>query len=146
QALEEIFGPGGVLERGHPRYEFRPSQLEMARAVLSAISRRKHACIEAGTGTGKTLAYLVPSLMSRRRVVISTATKNLQDQLFFKDLPLIQKTLFPALKATYLKGRQNYLCLKKLSDQTGQSTLFQSTADEKLEQIAAWSCQTATGD
>lgn len=146
QALDEIFGPGGILERDHPRYEFRPSQLQMSRAVLKAIYGRYHACIEAGTGTGKTLAYLIPSLMSRRRVVISTATKNLQEQLFLKDLPFIQEKLFPSLKATCLKGRQNYLCLKKLSERTSQDSLFQSSTEEKLQQIASWSRETETGD
>ena len=74
--LEEIFGPGGMLDQNLEGYEFRPSQLEMARAVLRAISEREHLCAEAGTGTGKTLAYLVPALAAEGRVVISTATRN----------------------------------------------------------------------
>src|SRR6266852_664362 len=87
--LDRIFGPSGWLARKHPRYEFRPQQLEMAHLVEEALERRHHLIVEAGTGTGKTLAYLVPIIRSGRRVVISTGTKNLQEQLFFKDIPFL---------------------------------------------------------
>src|SRR5438477_8401813 len=114
-SLEEVFGPQGWLARNHPQYEFRPSQLEMAEAVESALENRRHLIAEAGTGTGKTLAYLAPIIRSGRRVVISTGTKNLQEQIFFKDIPFLKK-LFPNLRATLMKGRQNYLCRQKLYD------------------------------
>ena len=104
-SLEKIFGRGGWLERDHPAYEYRPSQLEMAEAVESAFENRHHLIAEAGTGTGKTLAYLVPLIKSGRRVVISTGTKNLQEQIFFKDIPFLKK-LFPKLRATLMKVRQ----------------------------------------
>ena len=89
--IEGIFGAGGLLESRHPGYEFRSSQLAMAEIVDEAFQKHQHAIIEAGTGTGKTLAYLIPAIRSGRRVVISTATKSLQEQLFDKDVPFLQK-------------------------------------------------------
>src|SRR5690242_5431432 len=86
-----FFGRKGVLSRWHPRYEFRQGQLEMAEAVEAALADRRHLIVEAGTGTGKTLAYLVPAILSGKRVVISTGTKNLQEQLFYKDIPFLQQ-------------------------------------------------------
>src|SRR5581483_11547974 len=85
--VKQFFARNGILSRAHPNYEYRPGQLEMAEAVASALADRRHLIVEAGTGTGKTLAYLVPSLLSGQRVVVSTNTKNLQEQLFFKDVP-----------------------------------------------------------
>ena len=120
--LEKIFGPQGWLARNHPQYEFRAAQLEMADAVESALEHRHHLIVEAGTGTGKTLAYLVPVIRSGRRVVISTGTKNLQEQLFFKDIPFLKK-LYPEIRATLMKGRQNYLCRQKLYDIEKQPVL-----------------------
>ncbi|MGH9701903.1 MAG: DEAD/DEAH box helicase, partial [Candidatus Acidiferrales bacterium] len=96
--MAEIFGPGGLLDRSHPGYEYRPSQLAMAELVEEAFGGHQHALVEAGTGTGKTLAYLIPAIRSGRRVVISTATKSLQEQLFFKDVHFIQKYFAPDLK------------------------------------------------
>src|SRR5258707_14921788 len=89
----QFFSRHGTLSRWHPNYEFRPGQLEMAEAVEAALAEKKHLIVEAGTGTGKTLAYLVPTLLSGRRVVISTGTKNLQEQLFYKDGPFLEKKL-----------------------------------------------------
>src|SRR2546428_10674629 len=87
----------------------------MAESVEDALDNRHHLIVEAGTGTGKTLAYLVPIIRSGRRVVISTGTKNLQEQLFWKDIPFLKK-LFPKMRVTLMKGRQNYLCRQKLYD------------------------------
>jgi ATP-dependent DNA helicase DinG len=143
--LEQVFEPGGVLESRLPRYEYRPSQLEMAKAVLAAIREQRHLCVEAGTGTGKTLAYLIPALFSRKRVIVSTATKNLQDQLFFKDVPFIQRHLFPDLAVTYMKGRQNYLCLKKLHSHKGQGLLAGGAAEE-WDSLEEWAEKSETGD
>ena len=91
--VRQFFGRKGLLSEWHPNYEYRQGQLEMAEAVESALAEKKHLIVEAGTGTGKTLAYLVPAILSGKRVVISTGTKNLQEQLFFKDIPFLEKHL-----------------------------------------------------
>ena len=143
--LEDIFEPGGILESRLPNYEHRPSQSTMAQAVLDAIRNRHPLCVEAGTGTGKTLAYLIPSLFSPQRVIISTATKNLQDQLFFKDIPFIRQHLFPDLRVTYMKGRANYLCLKKFHEETQKGEGLQQ-AQEHWEDLSDWIERTETGD
>ncbi len=146
QTLEEIFEPGGVLTQQLPRFENRPSQLQMARAVLSAVRERYHLCIEAGTGTGKTLAYLIPVVFSRKRVIISTATKNLQEQLFQKDIPFIRKHIFPDLRATYMKGRQNYICLERLEQQGRQKSILASGSQDAHRSLMKWVRKTETGD
>jgi ATP-dependent DNA helicase DinG len=143
--LEKIFGHGGWLQRHHPSYEYRPSQLEMAEGVESAFENRSHLIAEAGTGTGKTLAYLVPIIRSGRRVVISTGTKNLQEQIFFKDLPFLKK-LFPQLRATLMKGRQNYLCRQKLYDIENQPVLQGMEDVDQYADICKWEKTTETGD
>src|ERR1700688_584993 len=112
--IEGIFGTGGLLESRHPGYEFRWSQLAMAEIVDEAFQNHQHAIIEAGTGTGKTLAYLIPAIRSGRRVVISTATKSLQEQLYTKDVPFVQRHFAPQLKVAVMKGRANFLCRLKL--------------------------------
>jgi ATP-dependent DNA helicase DinG len=89
-SLYQFFAPGGVLSRTHPAYEFRRGQLQMAQAVEQALEEKRHLIVEAGTGTGKTLAYLVPVIRSGKRVIISTGTKNLQEQLFHKDIPFLE--------------------------------------------------------
>jgi len=115
-SLYQFFSPGGVLSRTHPAYEFRRGQLQMAQAVEQALTEKRHLIVEAGTGTGKTLAYLVPVIRSGKRVIISTGTKNLQEQLFYKDIPFLEQALFPhgegKLSVCYMKGRANYLCRK----------------------------------
>src|SRR2546426_7699345 len=143
--LERVFGPSGWLARHHPHYEFRTAQLEMAEDVESALENRRHLIAEAGTGTGKTLAYLVPIIRSGRRVVISTGTKNLQEQIFFKDIPFLQK-LFPKLRATLMKGRQNYLCRQKLYDIEKQPVLNGLEEMDQYAQIRSWERRTETGD
>ena len=87
----QFFSRHGTLSQWHPNYEFRPGQVEMAEAVETALRDKRHLIVEAGTGTGKTLAYLVPALLSGKRIVVSTGTKNLQEQLFFKDVPFLQQ-------------------------------------------------------
>src|SRR5580698_3105238 len=111
----QFFSKHGVLSKWHPRYEFRPGQLEMAEAVESALAEKKHLLVDAGTGTGKTLAYLVPAILSGKRVVVSTGTKNLQEQLFYKDIPFLAQHL-GELRACYMKGRNNYACRQKIYD------------------------------
>ena len=143
--LDEIFSSEGILAGRLPSYEYRPSQSEMAEAVLEAIESPHSLFVEAGTGTGKTLAYLIPALFSRRRVIVSTATRNLQDQLFFKDIPFIREHLFPNLAVTYMKGRGNYLCLWKLHEQSPRPDVFQDAELEK-KSLVQWSRETQTGD
>src|SRR5947209_143312 len=134
----------------HPSYEFRRGQLQMAQAVEQALRERRHLIVEAGTGTGKTLAYLLPVIHSGKRVIISTGTKNLQEQLFHKDIPFLEQALFPngegKLNACYMKGRNNYLCRKKLYDLTDQPILSGLEEIEQYRAIAAWEKVTQTGD
>jgi ATP-dependent DNA helicase DinG len=148
--LYNFFAPGGLLSRAHPAYEFRRGQLQMAQAVEQALAERRHLIVEAGTGTGKTLAYLVPVIRSGKRVIISTGTKNLQEQLFNKDIPFLEQALFPngeaKLSVCYMKGRSNYLCRKKLYDLTGQPLLSGLDEIEQYGAIAAWEKTTQTGD
>ena len=144
--VDGIFGPGGLLEKRHPGYEFRPSQLEMARIVEDAFERHQHSIIEAGTGTGKTLAYLIPAIRSGRRVVVSTATKSLQEQLFQKDVPFLQKHFAPNLKAALMKGRANFLCRQKVEQMEGQPVLRGMDEMDWFTQIRDWSKLTETGD
>ena len=129
-SLYQFFAPGGVLSRTHPAYEFRRGQLQMAQAVEQALEEKRHLIVEAGTGTGKTLAYLMPVIRSGKRVIISTGTKNLQEQLFYKDVPFLEQALYGGLAGSgsrlsvcYMKGRNNYLCRKKLYDLTDQPVL-----------------------
>jgi ATP-dependent DNA helicase DinG len=149
-SLHQFFGPGGLLSRSHPAYEFRRGQLQMAQAVELALQEKRHLIVEAGTGTGKTLAYLVPALRSGKRVIISTATKALQEQLFYKDVPFLQTAIFPngerTLQVCYMKGRNNYLCRKKLYDLARQPVLEGLEEIEEFRVIASWEKSTETGD
>jgi ATP-dependent DNA helicase DinG len=152
-SLYQFFGPGGVLAQRHPAYEFRRGQLAMATAVEEAIDEKRHLIVEAGTGTGKTLAYLLPIIKSGKRVIVSTGTKNLQEQLFFKDVPFLEHALFgestdgePRLKVCYMKGRQNYLCRKKLYELTGQPILNGLDEINEFRTLLDWDKETGTGD
>jgi ATP-dependent DNA helicase DinG len=122
----------------------------MAQAVELALDEKRHLIVEAGTGTGKTLAYLLPVIRSGKRVIISTGTKNLQEQLFYKDIPFLEQALFPngdgSLNVCYMKGRNNYLCKKKLYDLTDQPVLSGLEEIEHYRAIAAWEKTTQTGD
>src|SRR6201998_3357426 len=144
-SLYDFFAPGGVLSRSPLPYEFRKGQLEMAQAVERALNENRHLIVEAGTGTGKTLAYLLPALRSGRRVIISTGTKNLQEQLFFKDIPFLESLLGP-LRVTYMKGRANYLCRHKLYSLRNQPILSGLEEISQYSAIAAWEKTTQTGD
>ncbi|MFQ5663195.1 MAG: ATP-dependent DNA helicase [Terriglobia bacterium] len=145
-ALRDFFGPQGLLARCHPQYEFRPGQLEMAEAVEQAFRRKRHLVVEAGTGTGKTLAYLIPALRSGRRVVISTGTKNLQEQLFFKDIPFLQRHLNAEIRACYMKGRANFLCRQKLYELEDQPVIKGLDDLDHYARIRDWEPKTETGD
>jgi len=148
--LHEFFAPGGVLAKSSLSYEHRKGQYEMAKAVEAALQDHRHLVVEAGTGTGKTLAYLLPALRLARerghRVIISTGTKNLQEQLFFKDIPFLESLLGP-LKVCYMKGRGNYVCKQKLyALQQTSSLLTEFTELDHFGKIIAWESETETGD
>src|SRR5882762_6839311 len=144
--VRQFFSRHGALSKWHPNYEFRTGQLEMAEAVESALKDRKHLIVEAGTGTGKTLAYLVPAILSGRRIVVSTGTKNLQEQLFFKDVPFLQQHFERPLQVCLMKGRSNYACRQKIYDADKQPTLttLEETADFQI--IQNWEKTTEFGD
>ncbi|HEY3927681.1 MAG TPA: ATP-dependent DNA helicase [Candidatus Koribacter sp.] len=149
--LNQFFGPGGVLANSHPAYEFRRGQLQMAQAVEQALSEKRHLIVEAGTGAGKTLAYLVPVIRSGLRVIISTGTKNLQEQLFYKVVPFLERAIFgegseQRLKVCYMKGRNNYLCRKKLYDLTDKPILNGLEEIDQFRSIREWEAVTTTGD
>jgi len=122
----------------------------MAQAVEQALAEKRHLIVEAGTGTGKTLAYLLPVIRSGKRVIISTGTKNLQEQLFYKDVPFLEQALYPngegKLNVCYMKGRNNYVCRKKLYDLTDQPVLSGLDEIEQYRAIASWEKVTQTGD
>jgi len=142
----QFFGRHGTLSKWHPAYEFRTGQVEMAEAVEAALAEKRHLIVEAGTGTGKTLAYLVPALLSGKRIVVSTGTKNLQEQLFFKDVPFLQKHFPRPLKVCYMKGRNNYACRQKIYDADKGPVLdgLEEVADFQI--IQAWEKTTEFGD
>ncbi len=143
--LYEFFAPGGILARSSLPYEYRPGQLEMAKAVEGALAERRHLIVEAGTGTGKTLAYLLPALRTGQRVIVSTGTKALQDQLYFRDVPFLE-TLLGELRVCYMKGRANYLCRHKLVALRDQPILSGLEEIDQYRQIAEWERETETGD
>lgn len=144
--LPWIFGPQGILARNLPDYEDRPQQIRMMEAITDALSESSHLVVEAGTGTGKTLAYLIPAIQSGKRVVISTGTKNLQEQIYYKDIAFLRDTLGRPFKAVLLKGKNNYLCLYRFR-QFSLHPLF-ATPDETAyyDKLITWSQQTRTGD
>jgi ATP-dependent DNA helicase DinG len=144
--LQGVFGPQGPLARDLPAYRFRPQQLAMAEAIAHAIEERGQLLAEAGTGTGKTFAYLVPALLSGGKVIISTGTKTLQDQLFQRDLPLVRDSLRLPVTVALLKGRANYVCHHHLRQASADGT-FASRADVRyLKRIEAFARRSTTGD
>jgi ATP-dependent DNA helicase DinG len=145
-AVDRVFDEDGPLARAVPEFEPRPGQRAMAAAVADAIEQGHVLLAEAGTGTGKTLAYLVPAILSGRRVLVSTGTKTLQEQIFTKDLPLLQASLGIPFTATYMKGRGNYLCLHRL-DQFRDNPMAMAFADaDTMAAIGDWAERTETGD
>src|SRR5215471_3586377 len=143
--MDEFFGQGGLLEQRLGDYEFRPSQIRMAEAVYAALENQNHLVVEAGTGTGKTIAYLLPALMHGRRIVVSTGTKTLQDQIFYKDIPLLESIVGRPISAAYLKGRNNYLCRLKLETLHSEG-LFKGHELPVFQKILDWAQKTQTGD
>ena len=144
--VREFFRRRGVLAQFHPDYEFRPGQLSMAEEVEAALDERRHLTVEAGTGTGKTLAYLIPVIAGGKRVIVSTGTKALQEQLYYKDVPFLEKALGRKLKVAYMKGRNNYLCRQKLYDAAKRPVLEGLVEIEDFGMIRQWEAETETGD
>ena len=144
--VAEAFDDDGPLARALPAFEPRPGQREMAAAASEILVGGGVLLVEAGTGTGKTLAYLVPAILSGRRVLVSTGTKNLQDQIFHKDLPALRDALDVPFTATYMKGRGNYLCLQRFDQLRQDGEPRAATERAYVEALQEWAGQTETGD
>lgn len=145
-AVTKLFSPSGLLSQSISGFSARQAQIDMALAVETAINDKDILIVEAGTGTGKTFAYLAPAMMSSKKTIISTGTKNLQEQLFHRDLPLLKKSLAANRNAALLKGRSNYLCLHRLSQHSGNSTLLEKQTLGELTQVREWASTTHSGD
>jgi len=145
-AVGAIFAPEGPLATHLPGFEPRDGQQAMAAAVARVFEDGGVLLAEAGTGTGKTLAYLVPAILSRQRVLISTGTKNLQEQIYFKDIPALREALDIPFTATYMKGRANYLCLHRMDQLTEAGPIESGAGAVFLPIIRDWSATTETGD
>lgn len=144
---KDVFTMAGPLARALPDYAYRPEQAVMAKAVGAALARLEPLIVEAGTGTGKTFAYLIPALLSGRSVIISTGTRTLQDQLFRRDVPMLAKALGLPAKLALLKGRTNYLCKHRLELTTQQSLIGpERNAARLLAKVSRWAVTTKTGD
>jgi len=142
----DVLGPGSPLSRVLPGWEHREGQLAMAEAVEAALEGERHLFVEAGTGTGKTLAYLVPAILSGRKVVVSTATRALQEQIFVKDLPLVAEALGAygiSYRAAIMKGLSNYVCLRRMHEALASSARAE---DRALARIVEWTRRSETGD
>ncbi len=143
-SLADLLRPAGPLARALPGYEDRPEQVRMAEAVARRLDEDGVLLVEAGTGTGKTLAYLLPAALSGKKIVVSTGTKNLQDQIMDHDLPLLRRAIGLEVRAACMKGLQNYLCLRRFDEYRGsESGLAQ---DRAFEAIVRWSRTTRAGD
>ncbi len=141
-----ILSENGPFSQSLPGFTPRKVQQQMAQAIEQCIKDKGQLAVEAGTGTGKTLAYLIPALVSQKKVIISTGTKNLQDQLFHRDLPLVVKTLDLPLDIALLKGRVNYLCLHRLDQTLAQGMLESRYQASQIQRLKQWSNTTLTGD
>ena len=144
--LDEVFGSSGALARAFEGFVSRPSQRRMAGRIAEAFVRRENLLVEAGTGTGKTFAYLVPALTSGLRVLISTGTRTLQDQLYTRDIPLLAGALGRPLTTALLKGRANYLCRLKLEGGAAQQALFVGDEPNLMAEVRDWALRTRSGD
>ena len=144
----DVLGPGSPLSRQFARYEDRPGQIQMAEAIEAALLAEQPLFVEAGTGTGKTLAYLVPAILSGKRVVISTATKALQEQIFTKDIPLLTGVLAAQgihVRAALMKGLSNYVCKRRFTELLASAS-DGGLASRSLSRVLAWVERSAEGD
>jgi ATP-dependent DNA helicase DinG len=144
--IDEILGPEGGLARSLTSFEYRPSQVRMAHLIRRAIHEKVPAVVEAGTGTGKTLGYLVPLFLSGKKTVISTATKTLQEQIFSKDIPLLSLAAGHPIDAMLMKGRKNYLCLYRYHQHLARPTLFKTRKEVAQDRIQQWLERTRFAD
>ncbi len=144
--MQHYFGREGILAQKVPGFEYRSSQMRMADAVLASLRGGLPLVVEAGTGTGKTWAYLIPALSSGLKVVISTGTKTLQDQILDHDIPFLRRSIFPNLRAVCLKGRKNYLCRRKFNVFSLQLTFWHKEEAKLLSRFTDWARSTTTGD
>jgi ATP-dependent DNA helicase DinG len=144
--MQEIFGKDGLLSKALSDYEYRPVQETMAAEVEAGITEGRATVIEAGTGTGKTLAYLIPAVLSQKKTIISTGTKTLQDQLLEKDIPFLHEHLPQSFKAVCMKGRANYLCLYRFHRAIEQPELFEDAQGSLTNKLINWAKQTPNGD
>ncbi len=145
-SVDSFFETDGLLSRVVDRYEHRPAQRRMAQAVWEAIVQSTPLLAEAGTGTGKTFAYLVPALLSGKKTVVSTATKALQDQILEHDIPFLKNHFFPKLRMKVLKGRRNYLCLRRYHEFSYQPSFFNREEAASFHRLRTWASRTCTGD
>ncbi len=146
RSAAELLGPGGPLATGLARYEERPGQIRMAEAIERALGEERILLSEAGTGTGKTLAYLVPAILSGKKIVISTATRALQEQIFFKDLPLVRSVLGLPVEATLMKGLGNYLCRRRWEELLRSEEALRPGMASVIATLRDWVEATETGD
>ena len=144
--MQKYFGPEGILASAVQGFEYRKGQLEMAQAVFECFRSETPLMVEAGTGTGKTWAYLVPAILSGRKVIVSTGTKTLQDQIFDHDIPFLKKNIDPKLKAVCLKGRRNYLCRRRFLEFCYQPTLWNKDEAKLFRRFQKWAATSNTGD
>src|SRR6059058_5473649 len=149
ERVRTIFSEDGLLSKAK-NFEYRPQQQQMAVAVAEALEEERHLVVEAGTGVGKSLAYLVPAILfaleQKKKAIISTHTINLQEQLLYKDIPILQKVLPETFDAALIKGRQNYVCPRRLlRAREQQNDLFTGPEQNELEEIAAWAARTRDG-
>lgn len=142
----DILGQDGLLSQAITGFTPREAQQKMAEAIEQALQVNAQLVVEAGTGTGKTFGYLVPVFLSHKKTIISTGTKNLQDQLFFNDIPVIKKILASSLKVVLLKGRANYLCRQRLKRHYEDGRFATQQLVKELQTIYRWSGTTQTGD
>lgn len=145
-SIEDILGKNGALSRSLEGFEYRHSQIEMACLIRDALMEKIPAIVEAGTGTGKTFGYLVPLILSDKRCVISTGTKNLQEQIFFKDIPLLTKATGLKVSALLMKGRKNYLCLHRYHQFFAATSLLKKEQDALQRRLEKWLHNTAFAD
>jgi ATP-dependent DNA helicase DinG len=144
--VEGILGPNGVLANSLDGFEFRAAQLQMALRIEESLQKKLPAIVEAGTGTGKTFGYLVPIILSHKKAVISTGTKNLQEQIYFKDLHLLKKAAGSNLDATMMKGRRNYLCLHRYHQYFSQRSLMAANQKKTEQRLKDWLKKTEFAD
>jgi ATP-dependent DNA helicase DinG len=145
-AVASALAPTGPLARSIPAFETRAAQVRLAAAVSKAFTKDGILLAEAGTGTGKTLAYLIPAILSGHRVLVSTGTKNLQEQIYFKDLPILREALGVPFTAAYMKGRGNYLCLHRFAAWRDSGAIKTIDETQSIRMIDEWSRQSDTGD